>query len=275
MINLSISVVIPTLNNRQKFMYEAIKSVENQTYKPKEVIIINNGLNEVELPKSCLNLTQHKIIYKAGVAQARNFGASVAKGSYLAFLDDDDLWTSNYLENMKKVIDKDHPDCLIATLDQLVNGKIIPLKNADGLINQNVILYKNPGITGSSVVTKKESFFIVGGYNPKLPPSEDKSYVLELIKKEFKVVSVPESKAILRQHKNVGRLTDHKHMAEGVFQFYHNYRNVMDTSQKLYNLYKFNKFCWMDQRSLLSGVKCLIYLIFLIPGKLYHKLKNQ
>ena len=73
MINLSISVVIPTLNNRQKFMHDAIKSVENQTYKPKEVIIINNGLNEVKLPKSCLNLTKHKKYTKIKQIFLHNF----------------------------------------------------------------------------------------------------------------------------------------------------------------------------------------------------------
>ena len=125
---------------------------------------------------------------KAGVAQARNFGACFAKGDYIAFLDDDDLWDLDYLKNIKKRIDQEHPDCLLASIVQLLDGKILPYKNVDNQLFKDILLVRNPGITGSSVVIKKKIFFEVGGYNPKLPPSEDKSLVLELLKNSLKIV---------------------------------------------------------------------------------------
>ena len=56
--NLTISVIIPTLNTRTKFLNEAINSIENQTYKPLEVIIVNNGEKNLELPKTSLKINK-------------------------------------------------------------------------------------------------------------------------------------------------------------------------------------------------------------------------
>ena len=44
----NISVVIPTLNNRSQFLNEALNSIKNQTYKPLEIIIVNNGNSDLE-----------------------------------------------------------------------------------------------------------------------------------------------------------------------------------------------------------------------------------
>ena len=47
-----ISVVIPTLNNRQEFLREALNSIETQSQLPFEVIIINNGEQELKVPQT-------------------------------------------------------------------------------------------------------------------------------------------------------------------------------------------------------------------------------
>ena len=157
--SLTISVVIPTLNTRPKFLNEALNSIEKQTYKPLEVIIVNNGEKDLDLQRTSLNICKFKIIFKGGVAQARNFGACFAKGDYIAFLDDDDLWGNDYLKNIQKHIENIKPDCLIGKLDQLRDDKITPFKNAHKNISKDIILERNPGITGSSVVINKIFFF--------------------------------------------------------------------------------------------------------------------
>ena len=116
--SLTISVVIPTLNTRPKFLNEALNSIEKQTYKPLEVIIVNNGEKDLDIKRTSLNICKFKIIFKGGVAQARNFGACFAKGDYIAFLDDDDLWGIDYLKNIQNNIENNKPDCLIGKLDQ-------------------------------------------------------------------------------------------------------------------------------------------------------------
>lgn len=266
--NLTLSVVIPTLNTRKEFMYEALKSVEKQTFQPLEVIIINNGADKVKLPKLNLNIKEVQIIFKSGVAQARNFGVVIAKGDYIAFLDDDDFWADNYLEKTMIMVEKERPDCIVAKLDQFIDGKIKPFKNADGLLTKGIILNRNPGITGSSVVVRKTSFLNVGGYNPKLPPSEDKALILEMIQKNLKVMSNPESQAILRQHEKLDRLTDNKYMYEGIFQFYRLYKKQMSFNQRVYNLSKINKFKWLSEKSIFNLIIYLTLILYMLIVKI-------
>ena len=127
----------------------------NMETNPLEVIIVNNGDKDLDLSKTNLNISIYKIIYKGGVAQARNFGACFAKGDYIAFLDDDDLWGNDYLKYINEHIKNYKPDCLIGKFDQLQDGKITPFKNAHKNISKDIILERNPGITGRSVVIHK------------------------------------------------------------------------------------------------------------------------
>ncbi len=256
----SFSVVIPTLNNRRKYLNEAINSIEKQTLLPYEVIIVNNGKNNLEITKSSLNIRHVKIAFKSGVSKARNFGVSLAKSNYIAFLDDDDFWGINYLENMKTAIKKSKPDCLIGRLDQHVNNKIKPFKNAQGNITKDIILIRNPGITGSSIVIKKNIFQEIGGFNTKLPAGEDKSLILELIEKKFKIIAVPNSQAIIRQS-DTERLSNSQNMYYGISQFYKVYNDQMNLSHKINNLYKINKYLWSFKKSI-SGA--LLYNFFFI-----------
>jgi glycosyltransferase involved in cell wall biosynthesis len=91
----SISVVIPTCNARPEFLEAALRCVEEQTFPAHEVIVVDNG----HIPPSIdEHATVHcvRIPQFSGPAQARKFGASLATGEYVAFLDDD-LWENRYL----------------------------------------------------------------------------------------------------------------------------------------------------------------------------------
>ena len=81
----TISCIIPTCD-RNDLLIESLYSVMNQTHKPNEVIVVNNGGKEVVLPEHLEKMTEvHNIIPYAGVAQARNFGAILSSSDYLAF----------------------------------------------------------------------------------------------------------------------------------------------------------------------------------------------
>ena len=111
------SIIIP-LYNKAPYVRKALESVTSQIYTDFECIIINDGSsdNSLEVVKNFVDELKIedrrlKIISQenAGVAAARNRGVKESKGEYLAFLDADDWWEPNFLEEMDKLI-KDYPD---------------------------------------------------------------------------------------------------------------------------------------------------------------------
>ena len=93
------SIVIP-LYNKEPFIEKTIQSVLDQTFKDFEIIIINDGSTDKSLGEvECLNDERISIftIINQGVSHARNHGIHKAKGHYIAFLDADDYWESEFL----------------------------------------------------------------------------------------------------------------------------------------------------------------------------------
>jgi teichuronic acid biosynthesis glycosyltransferase TuaG len=102
-----VSVIIPFFN-RIDWLDEAIESVLQQSYKDFEIILINDGSKE-DL-SSILLKYKDKIIYQikenGGPGSARNLGIEIAKGDFIAFLDSDDIWSSDKLEKQVRFMKK-------------------------------------------------------------------------------------------------------------------------------------------------------------------------
>jgi len=95
-----VSVVVPT-HNRPELLAEALASVRAQTFTDYEIIVVSNGEGARQrLSYDVANAYgAHYYAWPEGnVSAARNFGVSVAKGEWIAFLDDDDLWLPAKLE---------------------------------------------------------------------------------------------------------------------------------------------------------------------------------
>ncbi|MDP3994152.1 MAG: glycosyltransferase family A protein [Candidatus Doudnabacteria bacterium] len=237
---LNISCIIPTCD-RSEYLREALDSVLKQTYEPYEIIVINNGKDKVHLSSELADKVQvYDIIPYAGVAQARNFGASMATGHYLAFLDDDCQWGEKYLENIVPVLFKGI-DCVLSGQYVVENGKFKPLRIPVGQLRQEVLLVQNPGAGGPNVVISKDLFFRVRGYDPKLPPSEDKAMILEVLRTGTEVSLLPENKVIIGVNEGQTLSTNYTKFIEGVFQFTRKYRFLMNREQYFFNRWKIAK----------------------------------
>ena len=106
------SIIIP-LFNKENFIINTLKSALNQDFKDFEVIIVNDGSTDKSLKKVKAIIDSRIKIYNienSGVSAARNFGINKAHADYMAFLDADDLWLPNHLEDIKKLI-SNHPNC--------------------------------------------------------------------------------------------------------------------------------------------------------------------
>jgi len=100
----SISVIIPAYN-AERTIWRALKSIENQTLLPNEVIVVDDcssdRTNEIirEYMKESRLVIRHEIqSTNSGAASARNAGWNIASEKYVAFLDADDMWHPKKLE---------------------------------------------------------------------------------------------------------------------------------------------------------------------------------
>jgi glycosyltransferase involved in cell wall biosynthesis len=88
-----ISCIVPVFNGA-RYLREALESIFQQTYRPLEVIIADDGSTDgtVAVAQSYGDGITYLKQANAGPAAARNLGLSRARGEFVAFLDADDLW---------------------------------------------------------------------------------------------------------------------------------------------------------------------------------------
>lgn len=106
------SVIIP-LHNKEKFIENTLKSVLNQTFTDYEIIVINDESTD-ESEAKVLGFKDKRIQLfnqkNQGVSVARNFGIEKSKGELIAFLDADDYWYPNHLEELANLY-HNFPNC--------------------------------------------------------------------------------------------------------------------------------------------------------------------
>lgn len=92
-----VSIITPTYNS-EKYIAETIRSVQHQTYKNWEMIIVDDCSSDktepiiAEFIANDNRIKFYKLHHNAGAGIARNQAVSMATGKYIAFLDSDDLW---------------------------------------------------------------------------------------------------------------------------------------------------------------------------------------
>ena len=114
---MKISVVIPTYN-RYEFLKRALHSVYDQTHSPFEVIVIDDGSTD-ETQQIVQDFPNIKYFYQenAGVSSARNLGIKKSASDWIAFLDSDDEWHEDKLEE-QVFFHKQNPKVLMSYTDE-------------------------------------------------------------------------------------------------------------------------------------------------------------
>jgi glycosyltransferase involved in cell wall biosynthesis len=156
-----VSVIIPVYNG-ERYLAEAIESVLAQTYRPIEVIVVNDGSTDgsADIAQS------YKIRYiyqpNQGVAVARNAGIAAARGDLIAFLDQDDLWAPNKLSVQVDYLLK-HPrvDYVIAKQRIfLESGTVLP-----SWLKSELLENKQSGFLPGTLVARKTVFERIGNFD--------------------------------------------------------------------------------------------------------------
>lgn len=187
----NISVVMSTYNRADGMLQRAIDSVLAQSYKDFELIIVDDA-STGDTPMTIEKYMQldKRIVYRRlGVnsgsdTHPKNVGVSLAVGNYIAYLDDDNEWTSYHLEVLMKAMEND-PDLDVAYCDSILyfpkEQKREPApaiaRDFDGqfLLNRNYI-------DTSQVLHKREAIIQVGGWDEALPKFVDWNLWVRMLK---------------------------------------------------------------------------------------------
>lgn len=175
-----VSIIIPAYNSASTIA-RAIDSVNLQTFKHREIVVIDDGstdnLGEVLAPYQVRLVTQSNM----GAAAARNNGSRVANGDLLAFLDADDFWHPEKLRKQVAAM-KQHPDARYCvtnscklSLHDLKNGvQWGPSIRSDRLeLIDFPDVFARPYFGTPGVLMPKALFEAKGGFNENLVTAED------------------------------------------------------------------------------------------------------
>jgi len=188
MIMPEISVVIPVYN-KEKYIAKTLQSVLNQKFTNFELIIVDDGStdNSASIIKS---FGDKRIRFfsqsNQGVSQARNFGAQQAQSGLLAFLDADDIWYDNHLQEIFYMYNHFPEAAFFATAyqikynEKLIKDFVLNLAGDYHLIKRFYRYDKGQALFfTSNFAVKKGIFEFEGGFNPKVH-SEDTELFLKL-----------------------------------------------------------------------------------------------
>jgi glycosyltransferase involved in cell wall biosynthesis len=113
-----VSVIVPFYNTSAQFMREAIESVLQQSYPYWEILLVDDGSTDTStriaryytsLYPDRIRYLEHDEHQNRGASAARQLGIQFARGLYIAFLDSDDVWLPNKLEEQVGILDQ-HPE---------------------------------------------------------------------------------------------------------------------------------------------------------------------
>lgn len=178
------SVVIP-LYNKQNFVTQTVNSVLNQSFIDFEVIIIDDGStdNSYNIIKQ-INDERIKIFQQInqGVSAARNFGVSIAKGSFITLLDADDFWYPNHLQEFYNSLELFPNASVYCNAYQLIlpphfiqnaSYNLDNIKDIQVLEDYFEASRIHPLLMTSGVAFKKQDFWDVGGFRKHITSGQD------------------------------------------------------------------------------------------------------
>lgn len=224
--------VIVTSYNREKYIWKTLDSIYNQTYRPVELIIIDDGSSDktIELVDQWVSSIKSKqdfeIIFKkqenTGAPKARNRALKLANGEFIQEVGSDDLLHSLKLELSIQLLNE-NVDCqsVWAPLQKFRNeeeDELINIDHFDRINQQKIASTSNlfePQFMPSAGLHRRSVFQSVGPWNIELKRWQDFEYQVRMMKviKNYIVIDTP--MYFFRQH-NDGRINDLYKTKQGV-----------------------------------------------------------
>lgn len=206
-----ISAIMPVYNacrSDKRYFLGALESVANQSYKNIELIIVDDGSTD-ESRGVCDNFLSTRSDLRAryfskkngGQSSARNYGVKQCNGEYIAFIDQDDEWYRDKLEQVVPWLGHKSIDVLYTDADIIDHeGNVIHRRIHQSLSvgwphpkkTVEDILFKDIFVMPGLMTIKKETFESIGGFDENMSGYEDDDLFLRLFEKS-KIFYLPVS----------------------------------------------------------------------------------
>jgi glycosyltransferase involved in cell wall biosynthesis len=169
-----VSIVIPT-RGRWSLLKETLAAALAQEGVSHEVVVVDDGSRDEtaaelgEVGDERLRVLRHE--HPRGVAVARNRGIAEARGEWVAFLDDDDLWSAHKLRNQLKVSAETSADfaysAVVAVDEQITVTRGLPFPPPDELLRLELRQNAVPA-GGSNVIVRADLLRRLDGFDERL-----------------------------------------------------------------------------------------------------------
>lgn len=180
-----ISVIIP-LYNKAESIANALDSIFAQTYQDFEIIVVDDGSTD-DGSAAVEQCTDQRIRLirqaNAGVSAARNRGIAEAKGEYVAFLDADDEWKPQFLEEIV-TLQREFPECKAQATNYIFNSRGVksstilrklPFNSEHGVLTNyfEIASRSHPPVCSICVCIERKLLQEIGGFPIGIKSGED------------------------------------------------------------------------------------------------------
>lgn len=217
------SIITPTYN-RAALLQKAIRSITGQTYTNWELIVVDDGStdNTEEEIQKFLDDSRIRYIKKhnTGGADSRNFGANLAKGDFITFLDSDDEALPNWLEVTNRHLQEDTGIACVGAIKKMPNGSSIPAPPYEiNVYGQK----KKVRFTCGSLFIRRPIYYDIKGYDVNMPTGLQSELGYRLIEHlkdtPYQIVSVEDCLVLIYLHDGPRMRNDWKNLTVDCVRF--------------------------------------------------------
>jgi glycosyltransferase involved in cell wall biosynthesis len=157
-----ISVMIPVYNG-EAYLGEAIDSVLQQSYRPTEIIVVDDGSTDgtANVALGFGDQIRYEQQSRAGNGAARNRAVQLAAGDLFAFLDADDRFVPGALERLARVLEEDQS---LQAVYGHVREFVSPDIDTDALVRLRAPIARIAGCLPTNMLMRRDAFLRVGQF---------------------------------------------------------------------------------------------------------------
>jgi glycosyltransferase involved in cell wall biosynthesis len=226
-----ISILIPIYNTTIDYIKECLDSIDSQTFKDYEVIVVNDGSND-EVTNFLNSLIQDKYsIYhqqKSGISKALNFGLSKCKYDLIARMDGDDIMLPDRLQKQFNFFQNNQVDVLGGQMELF--GKNSSITNHLQDIPKDIMRITDWFMNHPTIMFRKELILKIGGYNSNFDGTEDLELWCRSLANGLVLKNLPD--IIVRHRRHDDNATSRNNMNEILkknFELRNYYLNIIYT----------------------------------------------